>query len=397
MAELLKVDDIGGAIASDDDYGARLTVDLDALAENWRSCRAMSGNARCAAVVKADAYGLGAVHAGNALYEAGCRDFFVATAREGAELRPHAPDARIYVMNCMLPGMEMICRAAELVPVLASMEQVAWWSAHCIEMDEHPCALQVDTGMNRLGVTVEEALDLANDVSRPAGFAPVLVMSHLASSDDPNHPQNTAQLERFRRVADAFDGVEASLAASAGILLGPDYHFDLTRPGIALYGGRAANQGNTPLRVVATAEARIMTIRQARAGETVSYGATVELSRDSRIAVCSVGYADGYLRSVSGSGVPLRDVIANGASGWIKGQAAPVLGRVTMDITAFDVTDLPAGSVAAGDFIELFGPNIPVDDVADAAGTIGYEVLTSLGKRYHRQYIRPQSEPSGDG
>lgn len=357
----------------------------------------MSGNARCAAVVKADAYGLGAVPAVSALYEAGCRDLFVATAREGAELRRHAPNARIYVMNCMLPGIETICRAAELVPVLASMEQVAWWSAHCIEMNDHPCALQVDTGMNRLGVTVEEALDLAGDVSRPAGFAPVLVMSHLASSDDPDHPQNTAQLERFRRVVDAFDGVEASLAASAGILLGPDYHFDLTRPGIALYGGRAANRGDTPLLAVAIAEARIMTIRQARAGETVSYGATVELSRDSRIAVCSIGYADGYLRSVSGSGVPLRDVIEIGASGWINGQAAPVLGRVTMDITAFDITDLPADSVSVGDFIELFGPNMPLDDVAHAAGTIGYELLTSLGNRYRRHYIRPQSESSGHG
>ncbi|MEX3008197.1 alanine racemase [Hoeflea sp. TYP-13] len=376
----------------DEGHGARLTIDIGALVDNWRAMQKLSSPARCSAVVKADGYGLGAKTVSTALYQAGCRDFFVATAHEGVAVRQHAPEARIYVMNCILPGIEQICRVAELVPVLASMQDVAHWTSACAANGEHPCALQVDTGMNRLGLTVAEAVALSNDITRPAGFSPVLVMSHLACADVPDHPHNNKQLEAFRMVASSFGGIETSFSNSAGILLGADYKFDLTRPGIAIYGGAVGHHVKPRTKPVVTAETRIVTIRRAKRGETVSYGASVILDRDSRIAVCSIGYADGYLRALSGAGVVLRAHDERGAHGHAHGTNLPVLGRVTMDLTAFDITDIPDGMLKAGDFIELFGNNVALDDVARAGGTIGYELLTSLGSRYQRLYVNRSGE-----
>jgi alanine racemase len=364
----------------------RLTVDLGALTDNWRDMARRSGKARAAAVVKADAYGLGLEDCGTALYEAGARDFFVAVVQEGATLRAYAPDARIFVLSGIWPGQEQLFFEYDLVPVLNSEEQLALWMAVVAEHGDHPCALQVDTGFNRLGLSMQEALELADDVSRPASFSPVLVLSHLHSGDTPSAPSNRAQLESFQQVSAAFEGIDSSLSASGGIFLGPDYHFDLTRPGIALYGGEAVN-GMKPLRTVAKAEARIIQIRSAGTGDTVSYGATHQLVRQSRLAIASVGYADGYLRSLSGSGVSLRVGGTPGAFGFIAGHRVPVIGRITMDLTIFDVTDVPENEIRAGDYIELFGPNVPLDDVARAAGTIGYELLTGLGLRHERRYI----------
>lgn len=365
----------------------RLTVDLAALAANWQDLARRSGRARTAAVVKADAYGLGIEDCGLTLYEVGARDFFVAAASEGATLRAYAPEARIFVLSGIWPGQEETFFENDLVPVLASEEQLAFWMSVLFDRGPYPCALQVDTGFNRLGLSMEEALALAEDVSRPTSFEPVLVLSHLHSGDTQDAESNRLQLDRFRAVSAAYEGVEASLSASAGIFLGPQYHFDLTRPGIALYGGLATSGMENPMRPVATAEARIVQIREAKAGETVSYGGTHRLARDSRLAVAAVGYADGYLRNLSGSGVPLRTAVATGASGFIAEHRAPVLGRITMDLTIFDVTDLPKNAVRAGDYIELFGHNITLDEVAAAAGTIGYELLTSLGLRYERRWL----------
>ncbi|MCR9139132.1 MAG: alanine racemase [Alphaproteobacteria bacterium] len=373
-------------VTEDDGFGARLLIDLGALAENWRVMRRLSAPARCSAVVKADGYGLGMEPVIRTLYDAGCRDFFVATAHEGEIVRKFAAESRIFVMNCLLPGIEPLCRSADLIPVLASMEHVAIWTQSCIVNGDHPCALQIDTGMNRLGITVKEAHILAGDVTRPAGFSPVLIMSHLVCGDDPDHTLNDRQLEHFTQISKAFAGVEASLSNSAGILLGEEFRFDLTRPGIALYGGQASTvKGNVTMPVV-TALAHIVTIRTAAAGETVSYGAAGMLHRDSRLAVCSVGYADGYLRAVSGAGTTLRGSNTKGARGYVLGHNVPVVGRVTMDLTIFDVTDIPADLLKPGDSIELFGHNVPLDDVAAAADTIGYELLTSLGSRYRRHY-----------
>lgn len=365
----------------------RLTIDLSALADNWRDMARRSGGVRTAAVVKADAYGLGIEDVGQTLYHAGARDFFVAVPAEGATLRAYAPEARIFVLSGAWPGAEGLFFEHDLVPVIASQEQLAFWMAVVAEHGDHPCALHVDTGFNRLGLPLEDALALADDVSRPASLSPVLVLSHLACGDDPTAAMNRQQLEAFQRVSAAFEGIESSLSASAGIFLGSDYHFDLTRPGIALYGGEALNGVANPMRPVATAEARILQIREAKAGQTVSYGATCKLTRNSRLAIVSAGYADGYLRSLSGSGVTVREAGLPAAYGFIAGHKVPVAGRVTMDLTIFDVTDVPEGAIAAGDYIELFGANMPIDEVARAAGTIGYELLTGLGLRYERRYI----------
>jgi alanine racemase len=370
----------------------RLTVDLSAIADNWRDMARRSGKARAAAVVKADAYGLGIEDVGQVLYRAGARDFFVAVPAEGATLRPYAPEARIFVLSGIWPGQEEIFFENDLVPVIASEEQLAFWMAVLTERGPYPCALHVDTGFNRLGLPMAEALALVDDVSRPASLDPVLVMSHLACGDDASSPMNRQQLEKFQAVSAAFEGVDSSLSASAGIFLGPDFHFDLTRPGIALYGGEAVHGAKNPMRPVVKAEARILQIREAEAGESVSYGATQVLTRDSRLAVASVGYADGYLRNLSGSGIPLRDTGLPGAHGVIAGKRVPVVGRVTMDLTIFDVTELPQNAVRSGDYIELFGPSMPLDDVARAAGTIGYEMLTGLGLRYERMYLEGDPE-----
>jgi alanine racemase len=367
--------------------GIRLTVDLGALVENWRDMVRRSGAARAAAVVKADAYGLGIEDVGEALYLAGARDFFVATADEGVTLRLYAPDARIFVLAGIWPGMERLFFENDLVPVIASQEQLTFWMSALADHGDHPCALQVDTGFNRLGLPLDDALALADDVSRPASFDPVLVMSHLACGDEPSSLMNRQQLEAFCMVRSAYEGIEASLAASAGIFLGPDYHFDLTRPGIAIYGAEAVNGMPNPMRPVATAEARIIQTRSVKAGETVSYGRALRLTRDSRLAIVSAGYADGYLRSQSSAGVPLRHAVPEGGHGFIAGHRVPVAGRITMDLSIFDVTEVPADRVRAGDYVELFGNNILVDDAARAAGTIGYEMLTSTGLRYQRRYI----------
>jgi alanine racemase len=370
-----------------DAAGLRLTVDLGALVANWQDMARRSGRARTAVVVKADAYGLGIEEVGETLYIAGARDFFVATAEEGVTLRLYAPDARIFVLSGIWPGMQRHFFENDLVPIISSEEQLAFWMAVLADYGEYPCALQVDTGFNRLGLTVDEAMALADDVSRPASFAPVLVLSHLACGDDPASPMNRQQLESFRAVSAAFEGIESSLAASAGIFLGPEYHFDLTRPGIALYGGEAIPGIPNPMRPVASAEARILQVRQVKAGEAVSYGRALQLTRDSTLAVVSAGYADGYMRSQSSGGVPLRQTGITAGHGFVAGHRVPVAGRITMDQTIFDITDLPQGAVRAGDYVELFGSNILVDDAARAAGTIGYEMLTSMGLRHQRRYL----------
>lgn len=366
---------------------SRLTIDLGALAENWRTLQKASGKARTGAAVKGDGYGLGIEAVVPALYDAGCRDLFVATPDEGMLARQFAPDARIFVLAGVWPGVESQFFSHDLVPVLVSEEQIACWTNAVAFDEERPCALMVDTGMNRLGLSVEEALALADDPTRPASFSPVLLMSHLACASDPSNALNRKQLQAFQMLAKAYEGVDSSLANSPGIHLGPEYHFDVTRPGIAIYGGEALDGVKNPSRPVVTAETRILQIRHAKAGEPVSYGATHVLARDSRLAIVSTGYADGYHRALSGSGVPLRQAVHEGGFGFVAGRRVPVAGRITMDLTIFDVTDVPENEIQAGDYIELFGAHILLDEAARAAGTIGYELLTSLGNRYQRAYI----------
>jgi len=277
---------------------------------------------------------------------------------------------------------------AGAVPILNSLDQIDLWAGYWkARGSRRPCAIHVDTGMNRLGLSEAEALAFADRNTREHLVTPILLMSHLACADQRDHPLNRQQLESFQRVRSAFGDIESSLANSAGVFLGSDYHFDLTRPGVALYGGEAASGMENPMRAVVRAEARILQVRRVRAGEPVSYGAAQALERDSLVAVCGAGYADGYHRAGSGAGVPLRESVPGGFYGALAGHRVPVIGRVTMDLTLFDITDVPDAEIAENGWIELFGGTIPLDEAARAAGTIGYELLTSLGARYHRRHV----------
>lgn len=369
--------------------GGVLTIDLGALKENYGALARVCAPVKTAGVAKADAYGLGIPHVVPALTAAGCSKFFVASSDEGLAVRDAAPEAQIFVLNGLFSAEAAAAYAqARLIPVLNCPADIQIWEAFCgVSGERHPCAINVDTGMNRLGLTAGEALAFADENGLTRAVRPVLVMSHLACADEPAHPMNRRQLESFQPVVAAFADIDASLVNSAGILLGADFRFGLTRPGIAVYGGAPQAGIRNPMRTVVTAEARIAQIRYAREGETVSYGATMTLQRDTIIAVTSVGYADGYHRAASGSGVALRATDAPPGHGFVAGHKVPILGRVTMDATMFDVTDLGDGAVTRGELVELFGPNIPIDEAASAAGTISYELLTSLGGRYHRRYI----------
>ncbi|CEJ12605.1 Alanine racemase, biosynthetic [bacterium YEK0313] len=359
--------------------GARLTVDLGAIARNYRALAAMTRGAECAAVVKADAYGTGIETTAPALAAAGARTFFVAHVSEARRLRAVVPAATIYVLNGLFAEALDIYARYDLRPVLGSREEIERFGAFCRTTGRRsPAAIHVDTGMNRLGLDMAEAALLAEPGPQALAFEPALLMSHLACADEPGHPLTARQIDRFAQVRGLFPGIAGSLANSAGCTL-PATHHDLARPGIALYGGRY-RADRAPLDGVVQLEAPLIRVRDVRAGDTVGYGATWTATRPSRIGIVSVGYADGYIRATSAS-----DVRA-GASVRVAGRACPLAGRVSMDLLAIDLTD--AGAVKPGDPVTLIGDGIGVDDIAQPAGTIGYEVLTSLGRRYHRRYIQ---------
>lgn len=364
--------------------GGRLTIDLAALADNYRLMQTHSGAAKAAAVVKADAYGIGVALAVPALSAAGCDTFFVAQADEGISVRSLAPRARIFVIYGAPKGSEEALLEHRLIPLLCSPEQIERWGKLIrAKGSPLPYGIHVDTGMNRTGLTMDEArlIGMHSDVLKVSGLCHV--MTHPACADDPDHPLNIRQREAFRQVRSIFAGMESAYANSAAILTTGATGGEITRPGIALYGGESVNGIANPMRPVVTAETRIIQIRYGKAGETVSYGATETLARDSKIAVCATGYADGFHRA-SGNGVAVRKTAIAKAAGFLAGHRVPVLGRVTMDFTMFDVTDVPDEVLDASEWIELFGRNIALDDAARSAGTIGYELLTSLGRRYNK-------------
>lgn len=348
---------------------ARLTIDLDAIAANWRALDARSGpGVETAAVLKADAYGLGAAAVAPALARAGVRTFFVALAEEGVALRAVlGPGPAILILSGLMPGDAPLCREHELVPCLNSLEQVA---EHARRLPGHPAALQLDSGMNRLGLEPAELERID-----AAALAPVLVLSHLACADEPAHPQNAAQLAAFRTLAARFPGVRTSLAATGGILLGAEFHFGLTRPGIGLFGGAPF----TDARPVARLSLPVIQVRELAPGEAVGYGAAWIAQRPSRIATLAAGYADGILRAIGSGRVRLRD----------GERSCPIVGRVSMDLITADVTDL----AEVPEILEILDDRQGIDDLADAAGTIGYEILTSLGGRYDRVYNPPAPAP----
>lgn len=355
-------------------HGARLTIDLGALAANWRILAAQAEGAECAAVIKADAYGCGIARAAPALWRAGCRTFFVAHLSEAEAARRAVPEAVIYVLNGFPPGSADAYRAGGFRPVLGARAEIAEWAqTGRAPGGARPAALHVDTGMNRLGLSVPEALDLAGD---PGLGAPSLLMSHLVSAEVAGDPLNARQVADFARLRAAFPGVPASLANSAGIFLGPEARHQMVRPGYALYGGNPTPERPNPLRPVVRLDARILQLRDVSRGETAGYNARWTAPGPRRLATLSVGYADGYPRSASGRGAAL-----------VGGVLCPFVGTVSMDLIILDVTDAPAAALERGAPATLIGDRLDVDEVGRRAGTIGYEILTSLGKRYDRHYI----------
>lgn len=362
--------------------GAILTIDLDAVRANYRLLRergqAKASQAACAAVLKADAYGLGMDRVAQALVREGCRSFFVAHLDEGIRLRQLVPeDCTIHVMHGAMPGAARDCLLHDLVPVLNDPGQLAEWRALAHGLGRAlPAALQVDTGMSRMGMAPLDLDRLRQDPAWLEGIDLRLVMSHLACADDPAHPLNERQRQRFEEVRALFPGVPASLANSSGVFLGSAWHFDLLRPGCALYGINPQPGHANPLAQAVSLAARVVQLRTVAAGDIVGYGARYVAPGERRIATIAIGYADGWLRALTGH-----------SQAFVDGVAVPFAGTVSMDSITLDVTGIAEGRIAPGRTVDLLCPQQTVDDVAGQAGTIGYEVLTRLGSRFHRRYV----------
>lgn len=362
----------------DDRAGGLLTIDLGAVVANYRLL-ARTAATGCAAVVKADAYGLGMTRVAPALAAAGCRAFFVALADEGIALRRILPTADIYVLNGPPIGAEGDLVAQDLIPVLNDLGQAARWAAAAAGREAPLRAvIHIDTGMNRLGLDRAETARLAAEPDRLSGVEVVYLMSHLACAEEADHPMNAAQLAAFRAARQTLRALPggASFANSSGIFLGPDYRFDLVRPGAALYGVNPTPDKPNPMAQPVHLQGRIIQLRDVDRPMTVGYGATHSVARKGKIITVSVGYADGYLRSLSNRG-----------SARIGAVSLPVLGRVSMDLITLDASDAPDAAVRPGALVDLIGPGHDIDALADEAGTTGYEILTSLGHRYARRYI----------
>lgn len=373
--------------------GAQLSINLDAIAANWRALTArLKAGARAGAVVKADAYGLGLAAVAPALHNAGCREFFTASLDEGIELRALLPDCPIFVFFGLQPGEAKEFSRHHLTPVLNNLGQIELWQRQTNQGVTENALLHIDTGMSRLGLPPEEVARLAAEPERLASLNIAFVMSHLACAEQPEHPMNEAQLSEFKAalvsLAPAAGAAKLSLANSSGIFLGPEFHFDLARPGAALYGLNPTPEKTNPMAEVVRLQGKILQVRHVDPPRRVGYGAAHSLARPSRIATVPVGYADGYLRSAGNQAT-------NQTCGYIGGVPTPVVGRVSMDMITLDVTEIPPEHAQPGTPVDLIGGPHPVDALAAEAGTIGYEILTSLGRRYWRSYIQNGHERAG--
>ncbi|MGD1935134.1 MAG: alanine racemase [Candidatus Phaeomarinobacter sp.] len=344
-----------------------ITVDVGALARNWRAANEASGTATASAVVKADGYGLGIGPVVEALHSAGCRHFFVALADEAAALGQAARDADVYVLNGPMSGHASAIAAAGFIPVLNDLLQVSQWVAQAKKADRPlPAAIMIDTGMNRLGLNLTDVQSLAADTASLALLDIKLVMSHLACADDPSSDMNARQKTFFDEARSLLPDAPASLANSAGLFLGTDYHYDLTRPGVCLYGASPFKTAPAPFEPVVSVAAEIIQVRDVAADESIGYGATFTATGPMRTATIAAGYADGIFRTAG-----------NSAFAVVNGTRVPYVGRVSMDLIVLDISALDARSVRPGAMVDLIGPGVSVDDLAHASGTIGYEVLTS--------------------
>ncbi|MER0237987.1 alanine racemase [Fulvimarina sp. MAC8] len=363
----------------------RVEIDRGALQRNWAALAAMHPDARTGAAIKANGYGLGAETVARSLFTAGCRDFFVAWPEEGLSVRREIGSAgRIFVLQGIEPAAVEVLAANGLIPVLSNLDDLTIWAEGIARLGQDaPAALQLETGMNRLGLD-ERVFLKAMDIVAERKLDIQLLLSHLASADV-SADDTADQHRRFEAMTSQFREIPRSLANSAGIVCGERFGFDLTRPGMALYGGMACLRGKVVTEPVARFTAAVLQVREAESGEKAGYAGAARLSQRTRIATIGVGYGDGYPRALSGAGVPLRDGRA-GPSAFLAGHPVPILGRISMDMTLLDISDLPDGAVKPGDRAELFGPQIPIDDVAEAAGTIAYELLTGLGSRVRRDW-----------
>ena len=358
-----------------------LTIDLSAIAENYRRLKAAFLEKAVAAVVKADGYGLGAERVAPVLVKAGARSIFVAHLDEALKLRPLLdrchPAVSLYVLNGLMPGAEADYVDNNILPVLNSLGEIEAWSKLARARGTAlPAAVHLDSGMCRLGLPPDEVERLRAAPERLEGVLPACILSHLACADTPEDPMNAAQLAALKAALTALPRAPVSFCNSSGIFLGRDYHFDLGRPGVALYGVNPTPGAPNPMQPVVRLQAKILQIRQIDAPQTVGYGATHRATGPARIATVAAGYADGYLRSISNRG-----------HAWVAGHRVPVVGRVSMDLLALDVTGLAPDAVRPGLWAELLNTEQDVDALAAEAGTIGYEILTSLGARYHRVYL----------
>ncbi len=358
-----------------------LTIDLSALRANWDTlCSVLEQ--RPAAVIKADAYGLGAEPVGQTLYRAGCQEFFLATLEEALTARSFLPDdAVIYILGGVRPGEEEECINAGLIPVLYSRAAMDRWASVCRALDvASPSVIKVDTGMTRMGLSQEDWRDCVAKPELLAGCHPVLVMSHLACADEPDHPMNREQQQRFVAVAQSarrlLPGIRCSLANSSGIFLGADWHFDLARPGASLYGFDPVADGEPAMEAVVKLDLPVLQVRELSHPASIGYGGETRLPAGRRLAVVAGGYADGLNRTIG----------REGGVGYLGNTRVPVVGRISMDTTIFDITEAAPPESPENTWITVLDHRLRVADVSRRIGALGYEVLTSLAGRYRRVY-----------
>ncbi len=355
-----------------------LEIDIDSIIHNYQLINNKVGNTECAAVLKADAYGMGASVIAKALDKAGCSTFFVATIDEGIELRAcfSKNENQIAVLSGLLEGSEDIFYRNKLTPVLNDAEQIKKWASYNQQKKiSAPSILHIDTGMNRLGLTISEFYDIIKKKTELKELNVGWIMSHLACGDQPRDIMNEKQLSVFLNAKKEFPNVKASLANSAGVFLGQSYHLEMVRPGIALYGSGSGSIPSKPLKQAIKLYSRILQIRTLTTGAPVGYGASYRVSKATRVATVGIGYADGYLRSLS-----------NCSWVFFNGVRLPVIGRISMDYITVDITQIASEKIKTGDFIEIIGDKFTLDDLATVANTVPHELLTRLGTRHHRIY-----------
>src|ERR1700754_1136598 len=355
-----------------------LTAHLPAIIANWRKLEKTTVPAESAGVVKADAYGCGGEPAPRALSGAGCKTFFVATLDEARVVRTAVPSAALYVLDGFFQNSGDAYAKIDVRPVIGDLNELAEWDVFCRRTGwAGGAAIHIDTGMNRLGLTLTEAQGIIPRINA-GDHGITLVMSHLACAENLHHPLNGKQLVAFREIASLFSGVPSSLSNPSGVYLGPQFQFDMVRPGAALYGVNPTPEADNPMQPVVDLKARIIRIRNVERGDSVGYGGTWTARRPTRLAIVSAGYADGYFRAGSSSDG------TRGAEVMVAGRRCPVVGRISMDLMAIDITDLDKNAARRGHTVTLIGEGITVDELAHHFGTIGYEVLTNLGRRFAR-------------